>query len=107
MTRGRFLRFQTQEPSPCLFGGFFEGVAKEKGLSGWKCTTGGSSDTRIWAEHGIQSVNPSVGYGNEHTENESLDIEACYNTAQLVRAFFEEARELRRVLNGIRRERVC
>ena len=89
------------------YGGFFEGVAKEKGLSGWKCTTGGSSDTRIWAEHGIQSVNLSVGYGNEHTENESLDIEACYNTAQLVRAFFEEARELRRVLNGIRRERVC
>jgi hemerythrin-like domain-containing protein len=44
------------------YGQFFEKVAKDAGLTGWKCTSGGSSDTRIWAERGIQSVNLSVGY---------------------------------------------
>ena len=39
------------------YGRLFEDAAKEIGISGWKCTNRGSSDTRIWAEHGIQSVN--------------------------------------------------
>jgi putative aminopeptidase FrvX len=80
------------------YGKFFEELAKEIGLSGWECTPGGSSDTRIWAEHGIQSVNLSAGYQHEHTENERLDVKACYQTAQLVKAFFERAHELRRML---------
>ena len=85
------------------YGEFFENIAKEKGISGWKCTNGGSSDTRIWAEHGIQSVNLSVGYNDEHTEEEYLDVEACYGTVQLIQAFLGKGHELRRVLNGIRR----
>ena len=44
------------------YGRLIEQAAMEAGLSGWKCTQGGSSDTRIWAEHGIQSVNLSAGY---------------------------------------------
>ncbi|MFC0271789.1 hypothetical protein ACFFIX_10015 [Metabacillus herbersteinensis] len=73
----------------------------EKGLVNWKCTAGGSSDTRIWEEHGIQSVNLSAGYSNEHTDSETLDVEACYEVTKLVDGFFGKSRELRGVLRGI------
>src|SRR5690606_110593 len=76
------------------YGNWIELQASEAGLTGWKCTAGGSSDTRIWAEHGIQSVNLSVGYNNEHTEDESLDVNACYNTARLVRSVIRNSRSL-------------
>jgi putative aminopeptidase FrvX len=82
----------------------FEDVAKEKGLYGWKCTQGGSSDTRIWAEHGMQCVNLSAGYQHEHTEAESLDVAACYRTAKLVEGVFENASDLRRLLLRVRRD---
>ncbi|MEH6948837.1 M20/M25/M40 family metallo-hydrolase [Bacillus sp. JJ634] len=77
------------------YGAFFENVAKAEELNGWRCTNGGSSDTRIWAEHGIQSVNLSVGYGNEHTEDEFLDVSAAYATGKLIKGVFERMRELR------------
>ncbi|MFC2947982.1 M20/M25/M40 family metallo-hydrolase [Virgibacillus sediminis] len=86
------------------YGAFFEEVAEEAGLGEWAVTSGGSSDTKIWAGHGIQSVNLSAGYHNEHTDREVLDVEACYETAKLVKAFFGKRRELNRVLTGIRRE---
>lgn len=85
------------------YGKFIEETAKEAGLSGWKCKAGGSSDTRIWASYGIQSVNLSVGYAHEHTSSETLDIEACYQTVKLVDKYFERYRELLRVLG--RRDR--
>jgi putative aminopeptidase FrvX len=88
------------------YGQFFENLAKEKGFFGWRCTPGGSSDTGIWALHGIQSVNLSVGYQHEHTKNESLDVKACFQTALLLIAFFEHAPELTKVLNEIRGEKV-
>jgi tripeptide aminopeptidase len=84
------------------YGEFFEKVANEAGMENWKTTNGGSSDTRIWAEHGIQSVNLSAGYRNEHSEDELLDVKACYRTAKLVKAVFENGRELRAVLRGIK-----
>ena len=86
------------------YGKFFEDVAKAEDLSGWASTNGGSSDTRIWAEHGIQSVNLSAGYGNEHTEREFVDVSATYGTAKLIKGVFEKTRELREVLRGIERK---
>lgn len=86
------------------YGRFFEETAQSQGLDGWACTNGGSSDTRIWAEHGIQSVNLSVGYQSEHTDDECLDVAACYETAKLVKGVFEKARELQRVLQRLERE---
>lgn len=83
------------------FGSFIEDVAKQNGLQGWKTTIGGSSDTRIWAEHGIQSVNLSAGYRNEHTSAETLDVEACYNTVSLVTGVFRDTRNLQRTLREI------
>lgn len=87
------------------YGQFMEAAAVKAGLKNWKCTNGGSSDTRIWASHGIQSVNLSVGYFNEHTSDEKLDVEGCYDTVKLVEAVFERARELRRISMGRTKER--
>ncbi|MGG6431524.1 M20/M25/M40 family metallo-hydrolase [Anoxybacillus sp. D401a] len=83
------------------YGQFFEQVASEVGLTGWRCTAGGSSDTRIWAEHGIQSVNLSVGYEKEHTEDETLNTDACYETVRLVQATLNEPRGLLRAARGL------
>ncbi|MBM7647485.1 hypothetical protein JOC78_000406 [Bacillus ectoiniformans] len=91
------------------YGQFIESVANVEGLSDWKCTAGGSSDTRIWAEHSIQSVNLSAGYRNEHTDEEFLDVAACYRVTKLIAGIFNRSRELRKVLRDIRqpaRERV-
>ena len=89
------------------FGGFVEEMAKQSNLVGWKCTRGGSSDTRIWAEHGIQSVNLSAGYWNEHTERECLDVDASFNVTTLLKKVFERSNEMRRVfLNRDNRGRV-
>lgn len=55
---------------------------------------GGSSDTRIWAEQGINSVNLSAGYNNEHTSNETLDIQANYGTYEFVIMLLEKSRSL-------------
>lgn len=85
------------------FGMLLEKIAKDAEMDEWKCTQGGSSDTRIWAEHGIQSVNLSAGYGNEHTEKEYLDINVCYKVTKLLKAVFSKQRELRNVV----RKNVC
>lgn len=85
-----------------IYGEFFEQVAQLKGLTGWKNTPGGSSDTKIWAENGIQSVNLSAGYKNEHTADEILDVEACYNVVKLLEGVFEKEREMKQVLRRIK-----
>lgn len=85
------------------FGKFIEHIAKESGHANWKCTSGGSSDTRIWAEHGIQSVNLSVGYFNEHTDEEYLNAFVCFSVTELLEAIFAKSRELRRLVRRIRR----
>jgi tripeptide aminopeptidase len=85
------------------FGSFIENVANTNGLPGWKCTVGGSSDTRIWASYCIQSVNLSVGYQNEHTASETLDVNACYHTLELLLAVFKQARELEGVVNNLKK----
>lgn len=85
------------------YGEFIEKVAEAAGLDGWKCTQGGSSDTAIWATNGIQSVNLSVGYRNEHTEDECLDVGACFDTLKLIEAILGNGNELRKVLREIKR----
>ncbi|WP_147533005.1 M20/M25/M40 family metallo-hydrolase [Bacillus marasmi] len=87
------------------YGEFFEKIAVAAGLSGWAVTKGGSSDTAIWAQHGIQSVNLSAGYKNEHSERESLNVDDSYRTAELVKAVMNNGRELQRTLRTIEREK--
>ncbi|ETI70546.1 M20/M25/M40 family metallo-hydrolase [Neobacillus vireti] len=86
------------------YGHFFEETAQQMGLIGWKTTPGGSSDTRIWASHRIQSVNLSAGYMNEHTSSETLNVEACYNTVELLTAVLNDYRNLQRTLRQINSE---
>lgn len=74
------------------FGELIEEIASRHGLGGWRCTAGGSSDTRIWASHGIQSVNLSAGYFNEHSSDEYLDIASCIGTLELLLALISEGR---------------
>lgn len=85
------------------FGKFIEETASNHGLVGWKCTAGGSSDTRIWASHGIQSVNLSAGYYHEHSSDECLDVEGCLGTVELLLAVFKEAGTMRRVVRKVER----
>ncbi|WP_035050809.1 M20/M25/M40 family metallo-hydrolase, partial [Anoxybacillus sp. KU2-6(11)] len=85
------------------YGQFFEQVARDIGLTHWTCTAGRSSDTRIWAEHGIQSVNLSAGYEWEHTDDEILNTDACYGTVQLIQAVLNQWRDFSTMLRNLRR----
>lgn len=75
------------------YGKFIEIIAQEEGLYDWKTTTGGSSDTVIWARNGIQSANLSIGYQQEHTDSETLNIDDAYETIQLVKVYFKRIRK--------------
>lgn len=65
------------------YGVLFERAARQLGLNEWKCTAGGYSDTVIWVESGIQPVNLSVGYNNEHTSAELLNVIVTKQTSNL------------------------
>ncbi|MFD0675973.1 MULTISPECIES: M28 family peptidase [unclassified Paenibacillus] len=67
------------------YGMLFEEAGRIAGMEDWKVTTGGSSDAKIFAQtFGIPSVNLSAGYMNEHTELETVDYVATYETATLI-----------------------
>lgn len=70
--------------APASYGTLFEKAGKLVGMNDWRMTAGGISDARVYAEHGIPSVNLSVGYANEHTADEFVDYAATYETTKLV-----------------------
>lgn len=84
------------------FGTALESIGKSAGFDGWKTVVGGSSDTRVWAQSGIESVNLSAGYENEHTCEEQLDIKACYETYQFVMEIIHECRPNARLARHLR-----
>jgi tripeptide aminopeptidase len=51
----------------------------------WKMTQGGYSDTLVFTENGINAVNLSAGYRDEHTKHEYVDYRAAYNKFQLIK----------------------
>lgn len=69
---------------------FFHQAAKRIGMKDWKIVEGGLSDTLTFAEHGIPSVNLSIGYHHPHTSGETLDLIACKDTYSLVIASLEQ-----------------
>ncbi|WP_026829422.1 M20/M25/M40 family metallo-hydrolase [Exiguobacterium artemiae] len=72
--------FCTQE-----FGQLFEEAGCLAGMTDWQTTTnGGSSDAKVFAGFGIPSVNLSVGYMHEHTEHETVDYAATFETVTLI-----------------------
>ncbi|WP_019415984.1 M20/M25/M40 family metallo-hydrolase [Paenisporosarcina sp. TG20] len=95
ISRGDTTRFCSIE-----FARAVERVARLEEFGQWKTTPGGSSDTAIWASHGIQSVNLSAGYDNEHTDMEQLDVEANYETYEFLMALIRNASRL--IQRGVR-----
>lgn len=72
---GSFLPFCHKD-----YGAFFEEVAVEEGLRGWAMTMGGSSDTRIWTGHGIQSVNQSTSMQKYRDKVASIKAEEVWES---------------------------
>lgn len=67
------------------YGERFEQAGAAAGMPDWQVASGGSSDAAVLAEQfGIETVNLSVGYRNEHTDQESLDYLAAYQTVKLI-----------------------
>lgn len=64
-------------------GNFFEEVSKMQGMD-WKAVEGGVSDAMTFSSNGINSVNLSVGYRNEHTDKEYVVFEDMRDTARLI-----------------------
>lgn len=89
---------------PKSYGQLFEKAGRLVGMDDWKSTAGGLSDAKIFAENGIPSVNLSVGYMNEHTDFESVDYRATYETVKLIESVLHhgmiESKTSLTVLNG-------
>ena len=50
----------------------------------WKATEGGISDAMVFAENGINSINLSAGYYNEHTDAEYAVLSEMRDTVKLI-----------------------
>jgi tripeptide aminopeptidase len=68
------------------YGQLFEQAGRMAGMNDWRMTPGGLSDAKIFAEFGIPSVNLSAGYSFEHTDSETVNYKATYETCKLVEA---------------------
>lgn len=64
-------------------GKFFEDCSAILDMD-WKATEGGISDATTFSELGVNSVNLSAGYQNEHTDKESLYFPAMKDTVNLI-----------------------
>lgn len=62
---------------------FFEDCSRLLGMD-WKAVEGGVSDALVFSEAGINSVNLSAGYYNEHTDREYLVLKDMKSTVVLV-----------------------
>ncbi|RSD28585.1 M20/M25/M40 family metallo-hydrolase [Mesobacillus subterraneus] len=71
---------------PEEFGMLFEQAGRLAGMEDWRITPGGLSDAKVFAQHAIPSVNLSAGYQNEHTDFETVDYLATFETILLVEA---------------------
>ena len=64
-------------------GYFMEDVSKMADMD-WKAVEGGVSDAMVFAEHGVNSINLSAGYMNEHTVNEYASLKDMRDTVRLI-----------------------
>ncbi|WP_409344243.1 M20/M25/M40 family metallo-hydrolase [Paenibacillus sp. MBLB4367] len=65
---------------------YFERTGARCGMPDWKAVRGGISDAMTFAKHGIPSVNLSAGYKDEHTEEETMNVEHGLDTVRFVLA---------------------
>jgi putative aminopeptidase FrvX len=64
-------------------GEFMENVSAMLDMN-WQCVEGGISDAMTFAEEGINSINVSAGYENEHTAKEYVVFEDMKDTVRLI-----------------------
>lgn len=64
-------------------GYFMEDVSKIADMD-WRAVEGGISDAMVFAENGINSINLSAGYMNEHTVNEYASLKDMGDTVRLI-----------------------
>lgn len=64
-------------------GYFMEDVSILCGMD-WQCVEGGVSDAMTFSSNGVNSINLSVGYRNEHTENEYVVLDDMADTVRLI-----------------------
>lgn len=62
---------------------FFEHVSEVADMD-WQCVEGGVSDAMSFSSRGINSVNLSAGYQNEHTVNEFVSVFNMQDTTRLI-----------------------
>jgi putative aminopeptidase FrvX len=67
---------------------FMEDVAKMTDMGDWKCVEGGISDAMVFAQEGINSINLSAGYKNEHTDKEYVVLSDMKDTTRLILQVF-------------------
>lgn len=68
-------------------GTFVEECAKMSDMD-WNAIEGGISDATVFSKNGINSINLSAGYYNEHTEREYVCIDDMKRTVQLIMQIF-------------------
>jgi putative aminopeptidase FrvX len=69
-------------------GVFMENVADLIDQSDWKCVEGGISDAMTFSSNGINSINISAGYENEHSENEYVSLAGMRDSTMLIMQTF-------------------
>lgn len=70
-------------------GNWLEIIASTNGFE-YKAIEGGISDAMTVSEEGINAVNLSVGYYNEHTKNEFLVFSELYTTLEFAKVAIED-----------------
>ncbi len=65
-------------------GNFMEDVAELAGMNDWACVEGGISDAMTFSKKGINSINVSAGYRNEHTDKEWVSLYDMKDTVKLI-----------------------
>ena len=68
-------------------GNFFEEASKMQGMN-WKAVEGGISDATVFSNKGVNSVNLSAGYRNEHTDKEYVVFSDMVDTVRLILQVF-------------------
>lgn len=87
------------------FGELLESVSVNMGhwREPFRAVEGGRSDLRVWSASGIESANLSIGYYEEHTEAEYLNLLEWHRTLGYLKACLERLSS-RRPLNACGRE---
>ena len=87
-TRDIVIRNTWQDFCDKSYGEVFVKASQLLGMD-YKPVTGGISDAMVSSENGVNSVNLSVGYDNEHSSSETIDLNAFYDTYKLALKFME------------------